>query len=212
MTNDTQLRDDFLRTLTHVSSAFTKLVANSGNGKTKILSFPDLHKCTEGLLLNAWTYWEQFLRRLFILDLAADSGGALRKEIKKFRSNGAPLRVAELLLDHPDEGKWIEWSSFEQVKQRGDDLLSPHHRYGTLGGTAADIKRLKKIRNAIAHKSDKAWDDFKKVVQIPPYSLKKSSLMGITTGRFLSAHRIGSVTVFEHSIAALETAANRLVP
>src|SRR5690606_2197073 len=74
------IRADFETTLNHVTDAFTRLKAASGNGKP--LSFPDLHKTTDGLFLSAWTYWEQFLRELLVFELATDANGVLRKEVK----------------------------------------------------------------------------------------------------------------------------------
>lgn len=207
------IRDDFLNTLTHVDSAFGKLCANTG--RSKVLTFPDLHKTSEGLFLSAWTHWEQFLRELFIFELATDPNGKLRKEIKAagFRLKRSHLRLAELLADHPDENKWVEWSSIDAVRDRADVLLSAGHRFSTLtNAQLIDARRLKKIRNAVAHKSDKAWRDFRKLVQAAPYSLAANSMRGLTTGRFLAAHKVGTDLVFTHSIQVLRSAAQTLVP
>ena len=209
----TAIRTDFEGTLDHVASAFGKLVANTGKGKA--LAFPDLHKTTEGLFLSAWTYWEQFLRELLIHELATDPKGVLRKEIKAsgFRLKQSHLRLARLIADHPDEKKWVEWSSIDAVKDRADTLLDANHKFSNLTGNAlGDVRRLKKIRNAVAHKSDQAWEDFRDLVQKPPYGLAKKSMQGLTTGRFLSAHKVGAVTIFEHSVGVLRTAATTIVP
>lgn len=206
------IRTDFEKTLDHVTSAFAKLVANAG--KNKALTFPDLHKTTEGLFLSAWTSWEEFVRALLIFDLANDPEGVLRSEVKKdgFRVKRSALRLATLIADHPDEGKWIEWSSIDTVKQRADALLSPSHRFSILtGDELSGVRRLKKIRNAVAHKSDQAWEEFRELVQKQPYSLAPKSMQGLTAGRFLSAHSVGNQTVFLHSIGSFRSAAAVLV-
>ncbi|HJK94871.1 MAG TPA: hypothetical protein RMH85_19845 [Polyangiaceae bacterium LLY-WYZ-15_(1-7)] len=207
------IRTDLEGTLDHVASAFGKLVANAGRGRP--LSFPDLHKTTEGLFLSGWTYWEQFLRRLLIHEVSVDPHGVLRKEVKAtgFRLKQSHMRLAQLITEHPDEGKWVEWSSIDAVKQRADALLGPNHRFANLAGNPlGDVRRLKKIRNAVAHKSDQAWQDFRTLVQRQPYGLSTRSMRGLTTGRFLSAHRVAGTTIFEHSIAVLRAAAFTIVP
>ena len=209
----TNIRSNFEGTLNHVTSAFGKLVANAGNGRA--LTFPDLHKTTEGLFLSAWTYWEQFLRELFIYELATDPKGLLCNEIKAsgFRLQQSHLRLARLLADHPDEDKWVEWSNIDVVKARADTLLDTNHKFSSLtGNLLGEVRRLRKIRNAIAHKSDQAWEAFRVLVQKPPYRLVKTSMQGLTTGRFLSSHKVGPVTIFEHSVRVLQTAAATVVP
>lgn len=212
-TTATDIRDGFLTTLGHVDSAFGKLNANAGPGRP--LTFPDLHKTSEGLFLSAWTHWEQFLRELFIIELATDPNGKLRKEVKAagFRLKRSHLRLATLLADHPDEGKWVEWSSIDVVQDRADVLLAAGHRFSSLTpAQLTDIRRLKKIRNAVAHKSDKAWDDFRALVQAAPYTLTARSMKGLTTGRFLAAHTVGADRVFTHSVQVVRDAARTLVP
>lgn len=207
------IRADFETTLNHVTDAFTRLKAASGNGKP--LSFPDLHKTTDGLFLSAWTYWEQFLRELLVFELATDANGVLRKEVKAngFRLGRSHLRLAQLIVDHPDEDKSVEWSSIHGVKDRADCLLGTGHRFANLtGNPLGDLRRLKKVRNAVAHKSDHAWNEFRDLVQKQPYSLAAGSLRGLTTGRFLSAHSVGGVPVFTHSVNVLRSAATTLVP
>ncbi len=208
---DIDLRDSLLDTLTHVESAYGKCAGNVGKGQ--IFTFPDLHKTSEGLFLSGWTYWEQFLRRLVILDLANDTAGILRSEVKKFRTKGAALRLAEAVLGHPDEDKWIEWSSLEVALKRVTNHLGATNRYTAITQPQKEsVARLKRIRNAVAHKSDKAWADFKSTAQKAPYSLPATSMKGLTVGRFMSAHQVAGKSIFEHSIAALRDAAKTLVP
>src|SRR5579863_1817077 len=122
-----EIRDGFLASLDHVEAVRVKLTALYGRGKP--LNFPDHHKLAEGLLLSAWTHWEEFLRELFTVDLAIEPNSALRKEIKKFRTKNACFRLAESMVGHPDENKWIEWSEFANVATRADLLLGQANRF-----------------------------------------------------------------------------------
>jgi hypothetical protein len=208
---DIELRDSLLNTLTHVESAYGKCAGNVGKGK--LFTFPDLHKTSEGLFLSGWTYWEQFLRRLVIFDLASDPAGILRSEVKKFRTKLAAQRLAEAVLGHPDEDKWVEWSSLEVALKRVSTHLGATNRYTKITQPHKDsIARLKRLRNAVAHKSDKAWSDFKSTAQKAPYSLPATSMKGLTVGRLISAHQVAGKSIFEHSITALRDVAKTLVP
>lgn len=86
--NDTTMTavisDGYLETLAHIESVFSKLTTQVGRGRA--FSFPDAHKLTEGLFLNAWTYWEAFLFDLMWEDLGADVNGILRREVQRFRT------------------------------------------------------------------------------------------------------------------------------
>ena len=204
-------RGSYLASLDHIESAFTKISGMVGKGHP--LSFPDLHKLTEGLFLSAWAGWEGFMRDVLWIDLATDPKGILMSEIKQPRTKNAPLRLAERILNHPDHpNKFVEWSDYTVVRQRANELLGPGHRFATPLPQLPDINKLKRIRNAIAHKSDKAWEDFIKLVNKPPFSLSGTGLRGLTPGRFLYAHQWSGTTVMQHATSSLRAAAWVLVP
>lgn len=226
----TTIRDDFIASLDHIEVVRAKLVGLNGRGKP--LTFPDHHKLAEGLLLSAWTHWEEFLRELFIFDLASEPSGALRSEIKKFRTKNACFRLAEAMVGHPDENKWIEWSDFASLLTRADSLLGSGNRFRRVAGRKAvaaspgvaavaaipatvnqdDLTTIKRIRNAVAHKSDYAWASFRKLAKAAPFSLSSSQMKGITVGRFLTAHDWAGQRVLANTIAILKANANQLVP
>lgn len=213
MATDTSIRDDLVATLLHVDDAFSRV--SSVSGPTSVVKPPDVHKTAEGLFLSAWTHWEEFVRRLFVYDLGTRTNGALHREIRKggLRYVHSGHRLAELIVGHPDDGKWIEWSSITVVRDRADDLLGAGHRFAGLSATQlTDINRLKKIRNAVAHKSDKAWDDFMHVISVAPYGLTVAQRKFVTPGRLLAAHSVAGAKILAHSTAVLRTAAMTLVP
>ena len=207
----TGIRDGYLETLAHINSAYVKVIGQVGKGRP--LAFPDVHKLSEGLFLSAWTYWEGFLCDLLWVDLASDSKGALRSEVSKFRTKNASFRLAELILTHPDHPeKFVDWSDYNRVVERANEFLGVGHRFSVPLPQAEDIKRLKRLRNAIAHRSDKAWDGFISLVNDPPFSLTPTQRRGLTPGRFLYAHKWNGTTVMQNSVAVLRAAANALVP
>jgi hypothetical protein len=208
--NETKIRDEFTTTLDHIEGISTRLGPLTGKGRP--LSFADAHKLSEGLFLTSWTHWEQFLRQLFIEDLACTPDSALRREVKAFRTKNAPKRLAEAMIGHPDARRWVEWSEFNDVISRASSLLGPTNRFTSVSINQNDLGMLKRIRNAIAHKSDVSWDSFCKLVRAVPFSLTANQMKGITVGRFLIAHRWKGHPVLMESLSCLRINAQVLVP
>jgi hypothetical protein len=196
------IRNDLISTLNHVDMIFPKLMRNTG--RNGVFTFPDVHKLTEGLFLNAWTYWEVFLGKLFLLDLATDTDGVVLREVRQFRLANGPYRLASRILNHPDHPeKFIEWSDYNLIVKRADDFLGAGHRFVANLPQGADLVLLRRLRNAIAHKSDKAWASFTAMVSTPPFNLAPVQRRGITAGRFLSSHYWNGVPVITNAVAVL---------
>ena len=108
MTVQVYHRDEFIDTLNHLESVAGKVAGALGPGG--VFTFPDHHKLSEGLFLSAWTHWEEFIRLLLIDDLAEERNGFVRKDVRQFRVKGAPRRIAERILFHPDHPeRYVEW-------------------------------------------------------------------------------------------------------
>jgi hypothetical protein len=206
----TEIRDDYLGTLNHIGQVFPKLTGNLGHNG--VFTFPDVHKLSEGLFLSAWTYWEGFLRQLLAYDLATDPNGIVRRDVRHFRYVNAPHRLAERILNHPDHPeRFVDRSEYRFVAQRAKEFLGPNHRFVFPLPQDANLALLKRIRNAIAHKSDKAWQSFTSLVSAAPFNLQPTQRRGITPGRFLSAHQWNGAPVLQTSLATLRPAAHVLV-
>lgn len=200
----------FLSTLSHVAVMSVKLKANTGPGRA--FSFPDQHKFSEGLFLTCWTHWEEFIRELLVADLATDRDGFVLRDVRQFRVQGAPWRLAEAVLFHPDHPeKFVEWD-FGYVKSRAETFLPVGHRFTGNLPRQVDLDRMKRIRNAIAHKSDRAWISFIKLAQDVPFNLNKNQMRGITVGRFIAAHTWNGNDLIEESINVFRGYATFLVP
>ncbi len=206
------LCDELLATLTHISDVLSKVTRNSGpNG---VLSAPDLHKIAEGLFLSAWTHWEQFTHYLLVEDLATDGRSILHRRVRQFRTVKAPRYLANQLLNHPDHPqRFVEWSDYAAVVSRANDFLGAGNRFAaTPLPRRGDLDLLRRIRNAIAHRSDKAWDSFVRLCRDAPFSLKPRQMRGITPGRFLVAHTWNGQPILRDVIVLLDAAARHLVP
>ncbi|EIP96362.1 hypothetical protein OpiT1DRAFT_00777 [Opitutaceae bacterium TAV1] len=209
------IRDDLTDSLTHLRSILAKLRLNSVPGKP--FNFSDAHKMSEGLLLSGWSHWEEFIHELLIVDCSTDVGGTLKKNITRFRSAGAPERLADHILSHPDSpNKFIEWN-YSDVVARANRFLAPGHRYIAPLPKSVDLDFIKRMRNGIAHKSDKARDSFLKLARAAPFSLPPAQMRGVTVGRFIFSHRwpgtpATSPFILEVVLDVIENSARTLVP
>ena len=207
-----QLRDEFRTTLRHIGDILSKTTRNSG--PRAILTAPDLHKIAEGLFLSAWTHWEQFTHYLLVEDLSTTVISTLHRDVRQFRHTGSAWRLANQLLNHPDHPhKFIEWSDYAAVLSRANEFLGVGNRFAVSPlPRRGDLDLLKRVRNAIAHRSDKAWDSFTALCRDPPFSLSPAQMRGITPGRFLVAHNWNGQPILRDTIAMLDAAATHLVP
>ncbi len=116
------------------------------------------------------------------------------------------------MLNHPDHPeKFVDWADYKTVRDRADEFLAAGHRFVALPQND-DVTKLKRIRNAVAHRSDKAWASFRSLVIGAPFNLAGNQLKGITPGRFLSSHQWNGVWVIEEAANVLEASALVLVP
>ncbi|WP_129590245.1 hypothetical protein [Roseovarius nitratireducens] len=202
-------RDDFLQSLSHLRSIAAKL--GGMLGPQGALTFPDHHKLSEGLFLSAWTQWEEFIRLLLIDDLAMEPSGFVQKDVTKFRVKGAPRRMAERILFHPDHPqRFVEWD-FGQVRSRADTFLPLGHRFAAPLPRQGDLDKLKRVRNAIAHKSDRARESFLSLVSNAPFNLQPNQRRGLTVGRFLTSHQWNGHSVLHESLRIHHAHAMHLV-
>lgn len=205
------LKSDALKTIDHIESVFAKVTDNCGRGKAFLL--PDTNRLVEGLFLSLWAKWEDFTRELLLLDLAFSSDSVLQKDVKGYRTILVPYRLSELIINHPDFPKrYIEWSDFDTVKSRAVALLGNSCRFNRSTINFQNLTLLRLIRNAVAHKSDKARDQFLTLVKNPPFSLTNNQRKALTVGRFLNTSVWNGTVVFTQTITIIRDNINILVP
>ncbi|MGC5700053.1 hypothetical protein J4P02_07580 [Pseudomonas sp. NFXW11] len=223
MQSAVQQRDAFIKTIKHIRTVVQKVVANSG--PKNILRAPDSHKIAEGLFLSAATHWEELCQGLLLVDLATDNDSLLFKHVKGFRTKNGSHHLAELLVSHLDHPhSFYDWSDFNKLHTRANKLFPKGHRFAPPAGAPTsqktclpaalleDLIKFKRLRNAVAHKSDKAWETFMKMIKESPFSLTSSQRKGITPGRFMVTKQWDGQIVLLTALDKLETAAKSLVP
>lgn len=206
-----EIKNDALITIDHIDRVFSTITDNCGRGKVFLL--PDTNRLVEGLFLSLWAKWEVFTRELLLLDLAFSKDSILQKDVKGYRTILVPYRLSELIINHPDyPQQYVEWSDFVMVKSRAVKLLGKSCRFNNNTIQTQDLKYLRSIRNAVAHKSDKARDKFLKLVKDPPFSLTKNQCKALSVGRFLNTSKWNGVVVFKQAITIIKDTINILVP
>lgn len=210
--NQENLRNEFLDRLTHVGNVLTIVTQNTSPGG--MLAETDLHLIAEGLFLSAWTHWEQFTHYVLVEDVATSVTSKLHCEIQSFRTTDAPWRLANQLLNHPDHPqRYIEWSDYAFVVSRANEFLGAGNRFSaTPLPRRGDLDLLKRVRNAVAHRSDAAWNSFVRLCRDAPFSLPAGAMADVTPGRFLVAHVWNGRPVLRDAIFLLDAAARHLVP
>ena len=179
-----KLRDETLDSIKHSCEAFTKVFDNSG--KDKVFNFPETHKIANGLYLSIWTKWEEFCRQLLILELAENPDSVLRKRVKEFRSKKSAILLAKRVTEHLDHpNNFNTWHDFETLLKRARKLVGDDNAFKRSQINKSELKYIFKIRNAIAHASDKAKSDFLSLLARPPFNLTPQQKQGISTGRLL---------------------------
>ncbi len=206
------LRDEFLATLSHIDRVLTKVTQNSG--PHGLLSAPDLHKLAEGLFLSAWTHWEQFTHYLLIEDLASSPNSKLHRGVREFRTKKASWRLANQLLSHPDHPqRFIDWSDYNFIVSRANEFLGAGNRFAAPPlPRRNDLKLLMRVRNAVAHRTDRAWESFLSLCRASPFSIPSARMRGMTPGRFLVTHQWNGQPVLRDTIVMLRADARHLVP
>jgi hypothetical protein len=87
--------------------------------------------------------------------------------------------------DHPNT--FVNWD-YGLVKTRAETFLNSGYRFTNALARADDLEKMKRIRNAVAHKRDRAWDSYKRLVLDAPFSLTTKQMKRITFRRFLVSH------------------------
>lgn len=179
-----KLRNETLESIQHTCSVFLKAYQNSGG--TKVFDFSEMHKIATGLYLAIWTRWEEYCRQLLVLELIENEGSIILQRVKKFRTKKSASILANSVIehiDHPDN--FNTWSSFEVLLKRARKMVGDNNAFRNSGIDKSKLKYIYKIRNFIAHSSDKAKSDFMKLLSLPPFSLSLQQKQGITAGRLL---------------------------
>src|SRR5947199_4623387 len=153
-----RVRQKFLRRIQHLE--FTRARMEQLHTRDIIVQ-RDIDSVYEALFLRAVVSFEAFLEDLFFAILsgrAKYARGRIRLRMKA--SNAEALR--DILLQGD---KYMEWLPFPRTEERARLYLHDGQPFTAIDdGAKSTLKTITTIRNAIAHSSDHAIDQFNKLV------------------------------------------------
>jgi len=157
-------------------------------GKGKLFNITETNKLSIGLYLTLWTTWENFCRELFVIELAESPESIICSRVKKFRNIRSAEQIAQKMAEHIDHpSSFFDWHDFAKIIERSKLYIGDTNVFTQSGIDKSKLKTLFKIRNRIAHNSDKAKDDFIKIITGPPFELGAQKRQGMSPGSLLCA-------------------------
>lgn len=121
----------------------------------------DISAVYEALFLRSVTSFESFLEELFI-DILMGKAAYDRKRVKPILSIRYRKDLIRILLQNE---RYMNWLPYNYTVDRAKIYLDEGRPFSDLSdGDRSLIKTISLIRNAIAHKSDHALDEFKNKV------------------------------------------------
>jgi len=161
----------------------------------------------ENVVLNICSSWERFLENIFIAYMQgnkSDNGSAITTYALP-RDDMHAYNLIKNVTAYPD------WTDISKILVNAENFFEDGGPFKLLETLKGDIIALKKIRNAIAHTSKKAREDFENLVRGKCGHLPN----GITPAKFVSEYKIGNrridPTYFEYYVNFLKDSATMLV-
>jgi hypothetical protein len=150
---------------------------------------------------NELDFTPTFGTQQLILELAENESSIVLQRVKKFRTKKSAFILANSLIehiDHPDN--FNTWHDFEKLQRRARKMVGDNNDFRNSGIDKSKLRYIYKIRNAIAHSSDKAKTDFLKLLSQSPFNLSQQQKQGITAGRLLCTQRILNPTNLQETV------------
>lgn len=161
----------------------------------------------ENIILNVCSSWEKFLEDIFIAYMQgnqSENGIAIRVYVSPTSDEHA-YNLIKNVTTYPD------WTDIAKIMVNAENFFENGGPFKLLHTLKGDLNAIKKIRNAIAHTSKKAREDFENLVRGNVGHLPND----ITPAKFVSEYKKGSKrtdpTFFEHYINFLKDSASMLV-
>lgn len=161
----------------------------------------------ENIILNICSSWERFIENIFIAYMRGNQS-----------ENGSPIVVYALPTSDEHAYNLIknvttypDWTDVDKIMINAENFFENGGSFKILSTLRGDINAIKKIRNAIAHTSKKAREDFENLVRGKIGHLPTD----ITPAKFVSEHKTGNKrsdpTFFEYYVTFLKNSAIMLV-
>jgi hypothetical protein len=125
------------------------------------ITLTDLHSVYEALFLRALTGFEDFIEKLFFSIL----NGRTKHSKKRVSIRITPSSNSALYEIVYQNDKYLKWIPFENTENRARLYLNGGRPFSELDDAGrSTIRTVTTIRNAIAHKSPHALNEFKRKV------------------------------------------------
>lgn len=161
----------------------------------------------ENIILNICSSWEKFLEDVFIAYMQgnqSENGSSVTAYVAPVNDEHA-YNLIKNVTTYPD------WTDLNKIKINAENFFENGGPFKLLDTLRGDINAIKKIRNAIAHTSKRAREDFENLVRGKIGHLP----MDITPAKFVSEYKTGNrradPTYFEYYINFLKDSASMLV-
>jgi hypothetical protein len=117
-------------------------------------------RITEGIFIRAFSSFELFLEELFVL-YALGKPSISGTKVNRFILPRDGRHVRELIRA---DKQFVDWASADLVLQRVETYFDGGPMKTAIVQYKDRLKTVRRIRNAIAHRSDEAWGRYVKVV------------------------------------------------
>jgi len=203
---DDKLKDFKLTCNSILEQYFASLILYNEN-EVSGFSSDMKNQIVESLFLKASGYWEGFIEDIFIsymMNNKSEAGDSIVVYVHP-RDRTHAYNMVKGVLNYPD------WTDISKILIYAGIFFEKSGPFSLLNTLKSELNQIKTIRNAVAHSSKKAKQDFEKLVR---------GLIGhlpddITPSIFLSEYKRGkkktSPTYFEHYISFLMDSASMLV-
>lgn len=136
--------------------------AGPGRPSRSTLSKSQLFLITEGIFTRAFSSYERFLEETFLL-YARGKPTMSGASVKTYLSPRSTVHAREIIKSHMN---YLEWNSPNTIIKRCDiylDEMNPLRNAMTAHANA--LGNMRKIRNAIAHRSNEAQEGYQSVLR-----------------------------------------------
>jgi|ERR1700724_1585811 len=159
--------------------------------------------------LKAFLAWEVFLEESFVLYLVGQ--GSPRGRAPRRFAFPPNLRAAKEWVI-PEERSFAKWTDPKRVSERAERFFRNGLPFSpVLRGSQNALDEARTIRNAVAHVSSSARDNFERLVRTKLGTLPPRMTIGGFLGTTMP-HGGGPITFLENYVSHIELMARRIIP
>jgi hypothetical protein len=168
-----QVFDQFKTEVSNATELLYRIEDNRG-----ALHQPQVDLVFELAFLKMFIAWEQFLENTFVRYVCGAPSLSGKKPMRIISARYLDDALGAVCGDRP----YADWASVDVVVDRANRFFDKGEPYATpLQSAAVELVNMKKVRNHIAHHSNKSGEDFAKLL-VNIYGFRPK---GMTAGRFL---------------------------